>query len=203
MESTKKEKEKIKKNAFVNSIIMSEILLQAIVEKLESLEIAFLKRGSAGKDEELKAVARSIQAELIKFSSALNANNEKINNLSEDIRVLKVNSRNSTQNNVEHVHHFHKQTWITVSLFIISILLAYGWINSSNEKKSFEANDMKYRYWKANGNTHLLKIIYFTDSLYNQDKDHFIQVVTAAEQQIGVQERAKRNADEKKKMHKN
>ncbi len=182
---------------------MSEILLQAIVEKLESLEIAFLKRGSAGKDEELKAVARSIQAELIKFSSALNANNEKINNLSEDIRVLKVNSRNSTQNNVEHVHHFHKQTWITVSLFIISILLAYGWINSSNEKKSFEANDMKYRYWKANGNTHLLKIIYFTDSLYNQDKDHFIQVVTAAEQQIGVQERAKRNADEKKKMHKN
>ncbi len=32
---------------------MSEILLQAIVEKLESLEIALLKQGSAGKDEEM------------------------------------------------------------------------------------------------------------------------------------------------------
>ena len=76
---------------------------------------------------------------------------------------------------LKHIHHFHKQVWLSVSSFIISLLLAYGWINCSNEKKSFEANDMKYRYWKANGNSHLLKIVYYTDSLYNQDKDHFIE----------------------------
>jgi hypothetical protein len=48
--------------------MMSEILLQAIVEKLEALEIALLKQGSAGKDEELEPIARSIPPELIKFS---------------------------------------------------------------------------------------------------------------------------------------
>ena len=50
---------------------MSEILLQAIVEKLEALEIAFLKQGSAAKDEELKTAFKSIPSELIKFRSAL------------------------------------------------------------------------------------------------------------------------------------
>lgn len=179
-----------------------EILLQTIVEKLESLEIAFLKQGYAGKDEELKAVVRSIQAELIKFNSALNANNEKINGLSEDICAFKFSSGNPMQNQVKHVHHFHKQVWLSVSLFIISLLLAYGWITCSIEKKSYEANDMKYRYWKTNGNIHLLKIVYQTDSLYNLNKNHFIQVVTTAEQEIGEQQRAKRIADEKKKNNK-
>ena len=78
-------------------------------------------------------------------------------------------------------------------------MLAYGWINCHNEKKSFEANDIKYRYWKANGNTHLLKIVYYTDSLYNLDKDHFIQQVVRAEQQIVEQEKMHRLAGEKKK----
>ena len=41
MEVTKKEKEKIKKNAFVNWIIMSEILLQAMVEKLDHWKLLY------------------------------------------------------------------------------------------------------------------------------------------------------------------
>jgi hypothetical protein len=139
---------------------MSEILLQAIVEKLEALEIALLKQDSAGKVDELKALATSIPAELIKIISTLNVNNAKINGLSQDIRALKVNSGNPKQNQIKHVHHFHKRVWVSVSLFIISLLLDYGWINCNNEKKSFEANDMKYRYWKANGNASLLRIIY-------------------------------------------
>ena len=79
-------------------------------------------------------------------------------------------------------------------------MLAYGWINCNNEKKSFKANDMKYRFWKANGNTNLLKIIYYTVSLYNLDKDHFIQQVVRAEQQIAELEEMPRLADEKKKI---
>ena len=182
---------------------MSEILLQAIVEKLEALEIALLKQGSAGKDEELKAAVRSIQSAFIKLNSAFNANNEKIDGIAEDIRALRVNSGNPTQNQVRHVHHFHKQVWLSVSSFIISLLLAYGWVNCSNEKKSFEANDMKYRYWKANANTHLLKIIYYTDSLYNQDKDHFTEQVVRSERQISEQENMHRLAREKEKNLKN
>ena len=178
---------------------MSEILLQAMVEKLESLEIALLKQGSAGKDEETSnGEMKLLQSELIKWATTLKTNNEKINGLSEDIRALKVNSGNPMQNQVKHAHHFNKQVWLSVSLFIISLLLAYGWVNCSNEKKSFEANDMKYRYWKANGNTHLLKIIYYTHSLYNQDKDHFIKQVVRSERQISEQENMHRLAREKK-----
>jgi len=176
---------------------MSEILLQAIVEKLEALEIALLKQGNANKDEELKAAVKSIQSEFIKFESAFSTHNEKINNLSERINALRVKSVNPIQNQVNHVHHFHKQVWLSVSLLIISLLLAYGWVNCNNEKKSFEANDLKYRFWKANGNTNLLKIVFYTDSLYNLDKDHFIQQVVRAEQEIIEQEKMHRLADEK------
>lgn len=83
---------------------------------------------------------------------SLLTNNEKINDLSEEIRALRVNSGNPTQNQVKPIHHFYKQVWLSVSLFLISLLLAYGWINCINQKKTFEANDMKYRFWKANGN---------------------------------------------------
>lgn len=182
---------------------MSEILLQAIVEKLEALEIALLKQGSTGKDEgasnELTTAVKSIQSEFIKFSSAFNGNNEKINGLSEEIHALRLKSDNPIQNQVQHVHHFHKQVWFSVSLFLISLLLAYGWINCNNEKKSFETNDMKYRFWKANGNTNLLKIVFYTDSLYKLDKDNFIHQVVQSEQQIYEQQKVLRLAGEKEK----
>ena|ERR1039457_5483654 len=183
---------------------MSEILLQAIVEKREALEIVLLKQDNPGKDgeaiHELAAAVKSVLSEFIKFSSIIKANNEKVNNLSEGIHALRLKSDNSKQNRVKHAHHFHNQVWLTISLFIISLLLAYGWINCNNEKKSFKANDMKYRFWKANGNTNLLKIIYYTVSLYNLDKDHFIQQVVRAEQQIAELEEMPRLADEKKKI---
>ncbi len=182
---------------------MSEILLQAIVEKLESLEIALLKQGSAGKVEEtsneLSRQIKLLQSEFINFATTFTQNNEKINRLREDIRGLKVNSGDPSQNQVKHVHHFHKQVWLSVSLFIISLLLAYAWVNCSNEKKSFEANDMKYRYWKANGNTHLLKIIYYTVA-YIPDKDHFIEQVVRSERQISEQENMHRLAVKRKNL---
>jgi len=183
---------------------MSEILLQTIVEKLESLEIALLKQGNTGKDEEasneLTRGIKMLQSEFIKISSTFNTNNEKINGLSEEIHGLRLKSGNSIQNRVKHVHHFHKQVWLSVSLFICSLLLAYEWINCNSDKKSFEANDMKYRFWKANGNANLIKIVYYTDSLYNLDREHFIQQVVLAENQIAEQEKEHRLAGEKKKL---
>ncbi|MGN6605171.1 MAG: hypothetical protein ACTHK8_22135 [Ginsengibacter sp.] len=176
---------------------MSEILLQAIVEKLESLELVLLKQNSEGKDEELKAAVKSIQSSFTKFNAACDANNKKIDSLSEDIHALQ-----ETNSQVRHIHHFQKQVWISVSVFIISLLLAFGWLNCSNEKKSFEANDMKYRYWKANGNASLLKIIYYTDSLYNLDEDQFTNEVFLMEHQIDEQNKIQRLAAEKKKSKK-
>lgn len=185
---------------------MSEILLQAIVEKLEALETALLRQANAGKYEEasneLTMAVKSIETEFIKISSTLSTNNKNIHGLSEEIRALRVNSGNPIQNQFNHVHHFHKQVWLSVSLFVCSLLLAYGWINCNNEKKSFEVNDMKYRYWKANGNTSLLKIVYQTDSLYNLNKDNFIKQVARAEHYIAEQQKLLRLADEKRKSNK-
>ena len=68
------------------------------------------------------------------------------------------------------------------------IFISIGWSNCNNEKKTFEANDIKCRYLKPNDYISLIKIIYGADSLYNQDKDSFIRRVFQAEQQIAQQE---------------
>jgi len=56
---------------------------------------------------------------------------------------------------------------------------------------------LKYRYWKANGNKSLLKASYYTDSLYNLDKDGFEKEVLNREKNISEQEKIFRLADEK------
>ena len=62
---------------------------------------------------------------------------------------------------------------------------------------------MKYRYWKTNGNIHLLKIVYQTDSLYNLNKNYFIQVVTTAKEEIGEQQEQKGLRMKRKRTIKN
>ncbi len=160
---------------------MNEILLQTIVEKLEALEIALLKESNAGKDvevpNELTIEINSLQSELEKFTSIFKSTSENTSDLLKEISGLRLNLGNPLQSRVKHIHHFHKQIWITISLILISLLLAYGWVNSIHEKEAFEANDIKYRFWKTNGNANLLKITYQTDSLYTLDKNNFTRRV--------------------------
>lgn len=182
---------------------MNEVLLQTIIEKLEALEIALLKQSHQVKDSEpsnaLATAFKSVQSELIKLSQECRTNTDCVTNLSNQINTLRSNYIDPEQNRVKHIHHFHSQIWISVSLFLISLLLVYGWINCHNEKKQFEANDIKYRFWKANGNTNLLKIIYQTDSLYNLDKANFTNKVCQAEDKIAKQEKMHRLDGEKEK----
>ena len=72
-------------------------------------------------------------------------------------------------------------------------------MNCHIEKKQFEANDIKYRFWKANGNASLLKVVYQTDSLYELDKNNFKDQVLETEHQIEEQVKKYRLAGEKKK----
>ena len=182
---------------------MNEVLLQTIVEKLEALEIALLKQSHPAKEgepsNELVTAVKFVQTELIKFNSEVRTNNDCVTNLSNQINTLRLNFADPEQNQVKHIHHFHKHIWISLSLFIISLLFAYGWMNCHSEKKQFEANDIKYRFWKANGNTSLLKVVYQTDSLYNLNKDVFTNGVLRAEHTIAEQEKKHRLAGEKKK----
>ena len=73
-------------------------------------------------------------------------------------------------------------------------------MNCHSEKKQFEANDIKYRFWKVNGNASLLKVVYDTDSLYELDKNNFKDQVLEAEHQIKEQVKKYRLADEKKQV---
>ncbi|MGN6341122.1 MAG: hypothetical protein ACTHML_09185, partial [Ginsengibacter sp.] len=147
----------------------------------------------------LETLIKSVQSELIKLNSEVRRNTDCVNNLSNQIKTSRFNLIHPEQSQVKHIHHFHKHIWISLSLFIISLLCAYGWINCHSEKKQFEANDIQYRFWKANGNTSLLKIIYHTDSLYNLDKDDFTNEVLRQEHTIAEEEKKHRLAGEKKK----
>ena len=182
---------------------MNEVLLQTIVEKLEGLEIALLKQSQRSKDGEssnaLATVVDSVQSELMKISSEFRTDSDRINNLSKEINSLRLNFVDPQQNQVKHIHHFHKHIWISLSLFIMFLFIGYGWLDCFIEKKQFEANDIQYRFWKANGNISLLKIIYHTDSLYHLDKANFTNKVLRQEQEIAKQEKFHRLAGEKKK----
>lgn len=182
---------------------MNEVLLKTIIEKLETLEIALLKQSHPIKDCEslnaLETLIKSVQSELIKLNSEVRRNTDCVNNLSNQIKTLRFNLIHPEQSQVKHIHHFHKHIWISLSLFIILLLCAYGWMNCHIEKRQFEANDIKYRFWKANGNTNLLKITYKTDSLYELDKTNFTKEVLRQEHQISEQEKMHRLAGEKKK----
>ena len=64
---------------------------------------------------------------------------------------------------------------------------------------SLRPNDMKCWYWKANGNISLLKIVYYTDSLYIVDGSNFKQMVFQGEKQIAEQDKIHRVAGGNKK----
>lgn len=168
---------------------MNETLLQTIVEKLEVLELALLKKSNSLKEDAVQnhliQEIKSFQSEFQEFKSQLAGNNDKINKLAQNILALD----NIKQNRVKHIHHFNDRIWVTVSIYLTSLLLAYGWINCHSEKKAFEANDLKYRYWKVNGNKNLLKISYYTDSLYDLNKENFEKEVLNREKKIAEQEK--------------
>jgi hypothetical protein len=163
---------------------MNELLLQTIVEKLEALEIVLFKKTETPKDDtaerQLLDQVKNLHSEFERFKAQMTENNYKLNKLTQNFSALD----NSKQNRVKHIHHFHDRLWLTVSIYLISLLFAYGWINCHNEKKAFEANDLKYRYWKVNPNKSLLKASYYTDSLYNLDKDGFEKKVLSRERRL-------------------
>ncbi len=135
----------------------------------------------------------------MKLPSHLKASNEKINELSRNITSLKFKLEKGVSEQINHKHHFHKGVWIAIGLFITSLLLLYSWINCYDTRKVYEANDIKYRYLKVNGNAVLLKLLYHTDSLYNLNNDLFTSRVNDREESFAHQAELLRLAGEKKR----
>ncbi len=180
---------------------MSEVLLQSIVEKLEAIEIGLLK-GNTDKDPALQALLKEIkllQAEMVKMPLLLTGNSEKVKELLTGIAALNFKLDSPKSECIKHSHYFHKGIWIAIGLFIISFLFLFAWINCMNSKKTFQANDIKYRFLRVSSNPSLLKLFYLTDSLYNLSNDSFVKLVTEKEQNFAQQEKQPRPASEKKR----
>ena len=182
---------------------MSEVLLETIVEKLESLEIALLKESNASKDnatqQALLKEVNLLKSEFINHADQLKSSEEKMNGLMKSISALNFKLSSPLENNIKHFHHFHKGLLVALAFFVLSAVFLYGWIRCSNVKEQFEANDMKYRFLKINGNSSLLKITHDTDSLYNANTIDFTSKVVQAEQHLAEQVEMLRLAGEKEK----
>ncbi len=163
---------------------MNQVLLETIIEKLEGLEISLLKntlcKDSEEQQELLKEI-RSYQSAIAPIFHQIKTANEKINELTKNVAEINFSSVNKASGHIHHKHHLHNGMWIAIILFITSVFLLYGWINSYTRRSVSEANDIKYRYLKVNGNKVLLKVLYRTDSLYNLNKQFFVKVVTEKE----------------------
>lgn len=182
---------------------MSEILLESIVEKLEGLEIALLKKDDTKENDPtgillLKEV-KALQAGITKLASSHSETNEKVQNLTSAIAILKASSGIPPQGKASHTHHLHKGIWVAIALSILATSFLYGWIRSSVSKEKYRANDILYRYLKVNGNSESLKGLYHIDSLYKSNSDDFIKHVEQQEENLAEQVRLMKEAGEKKK----
>lgn len=135
---------------------MSELLMQAIVEKLEGIEL-FLKATEWDKPQPVDLVPmingiNTLKKELPVLLARHSPDAKKLEELTRNIDRLQHQIQAISNNSkVEHRHHFHKGIWIAIALFIISFFLAWGWMNTYSQLKQYEATDIKYRYLKIFG----------------------------------------------------
>lgn len=177
---------------------MSELLLRSIVEKLESLELAW--RASGGVEtgqfkEELILVVR----ELKNMPGQITPINVKLAGLSASINNLEESLLRSAETRIEHRHVLHKGVLIASLLFLIVIGLSLLLFNAYKSRDQYAANDIKYRYCKVTGNRNLLKLCYGADSLYKKDPVSFINAVESEEQRLIQQAEYLRLAIEKER----
>lgn len=179
---------------------MSEQLLEAILEKIESFEL-LLKVTDNGKEEikQIKSELTLLRKEINNLPTQLQLDSGKLNEVVSAINKLQLQLNIAVRNQIEHKHHLHKGIWIAVGLFVGCFLLGWGWLNAHQEKEQFKANDMKYRSLKISGNKNVLNLCKYTDSLYLKDRVGFSNRVEQEEQRLIEQAELLRLAGEKEK----
>lgn len=179
---------------------MSEQLLEAILEKMESMEL-LLKVTDNGKDEiqRLRTEVDFIRKEIKNLPSQLQLDTGKLKELTAGIDKLLMQFQTPVKNQLEHRHQLHKGIWVAIGLVVTCFLLGWGWLNAHREKEQFVANDMKYRSLKISRNESLIKYCYLTDSAYLKDQTGFRNRVEQEERRLIEQAELLRLAGEKEK----
>lgn len=180
---------------------MSEILLQTIVEKLETLELAWKVSGDSEKEPvvQLKKEIEFLRSDLKKLPAQILPSTAKLGELSSGIAGLSKQLQVPLHNRIEHKHELHKGIWVSVSLFLLSVTLIWALLNSYQNNQQFQSNDIKYRYLKIAGNPYVLKLCGITDSLYFKDENSFRTGVEQEEQRLIQQAEDLRLAGEKER----
>jgi len=182
---------------------MNDIFLQSIVEKLEALEIALLKRDdNSARSEAQQPILnqlKSCQSGIESCSRDLRNLNARIEALSLKVTTLPKSLDEKRQNHTIHHHHIHKGLWISIGLFLLFTIVIMNLINSRNNLKAYEANDIKYRRLKVNADTILLRRLYRTDSLFSIDPEAFKTHTIKEENRIAERLRLFQLAGEKER----
>ena len=180
---------------------MSELLLQTIVEKLESLELAWKVSGDTEKETvvQLKKEVEILRNDLKKLPAQILPSIAKLGDLSVGVDSLSRQLQVPLQNRIKHKHELHKGVLIAIALFLWSVVLIWALINSYQNITLYKANDLKYRYLKVTDNTAILKLCRITDSLYQNNEDSFRIGVEKKEQRLIQQAEDLRLAGEKER----
>src|SRR3954471_3391652 len=140
---------------------MSEVLLQTIVEKLATLEM-FLRQVATDKNEinqgQCTEQLQTLHEEIKKMNEHFLLNQNGMSEL--ELRMEALNKRLQTplKNQIDHKHHLHKGIWIAIVSIFISTFFFCLWMNSNDQQKQFEANDIKYRALKVTHDKALLRL---------------------------------------------
>lgn len=181
---------------------MNEILMEAILEKLDNLEV-FLKTMQTGKQPTidmspvLKAIS-DLKSSVAVKSGSFPVPENKVIELQQSISELLSQLRVPVNNKTEHKHHLHKGIWLSAGLFLATVFLICGWWQTSEKLEQYQAGDIKYRYSKIYGNPSLSKFCAETDSLYLKDGSVFTNWVEHEEQRLIQLAEVSRLAGEKK-----
>jgi hypothetical protein len=183
---------------------MSEQLLEAILEKIESFEL-LLKLTDNSKDEiqQIKSELTLLRKEIKNPPTNLQLDTGKLNEVVSAINKLQLQLNIPVRNQVEYRYHLHNGIWVALGLFVCCFLLGWVWLNSRREMKQLEANDLKYRSLKISENVWLIKYCYLTDSVYLKDHVGFSNRVQQEEQRLIEQVELLRLAGEREKEARN
>lgn len=180
---------------------MSEEFMEAMIEKLEGIE-TFLKAVVTSKPQPVDlspilSVISALKKDLADLPDKLSLHTKKLAELEVNIVSLLQQLKVPLNNTIEHKHHIHKGIWLSAGLFLVLVFLIWGWLNTYSKLEQYEANDIKYRYFKVYGNQALIKFCGQTDSLYLKDKSGFREGVEQEEQRLFRQLELNRLAGEK------
>ena len=137
--------------------------------------------------------------EEIKKISTSSISIDQINELKLSIDKCFKSLEDPAKNQIIYKHYLHKGIWIAVILFFAAIFFLWEWLSVINDKKQFEANDIKYRALKLSGDKELAKLLYQTDSFYDANADWMRKYVTQNEHYLIEQAKIPQLTGEKKK----